>query len=205
MADRPSASASGVGRPRTRSAHQTPSVPKFGEPRSKSVYQSKVKDSAKKTPAKQKSLRCSPPLEQDILAVIDPEDQGYPLPADQLPDLPPIDLKQVPTNNPQLNPPYQPLDLPEVELNQPNLPPNQPNPHNQPQTLLLINQTKQIDLINLKILLLNFQINLTFNLTNHLTYQQTHLIQWQIHRNYTGLVLNLNFQENQKKMWRHIY
>ena len=31
-------------------------------------------------------------LEQDIV-VIDPEDQEFPLPADQLPDLPPIDLE----------------------------------------------------------------------------------------------------------------
>ena len=48
MADRPTASASRVGRPRMRSAHQTPCVPKVGGPRSKSVYKSKVKDSAKK-------------------------------------------------------------------------------------------------------------------------------------------------------------
>ena len=53
MADRPTASVSRVGRPRTRSAHQTPHVPKVGGPRSKSVYQSKVEDSAKKTPESQ--------------------------------------------------------------------------------------------------------------------------------------------------------
>ena len=49
MADRPTASASRVGRPRTRSVHQTPHVPssKVGGTRSKSVHKSKVKDSAK--------------------------------------------------------------------------------------------------------------------------------------------------------------
>ena len=54
MADRPTASASRVGRPRTRSAHQTPHVPssKVGGTWSKSVHKSKVKDSAKKNPTK---------------------------------------------------------------------------------------------------------------------------------------------------------
>ena len=78
---------------------------------------------------------------RDVIVV----DQEFPLPADQLPDLPPIDLEQ----GPQLNPPNQPLDLPVEEVNQPNqqnpqqnlpnqqqnLPaeqPNQPNQANQP-------------------------------------------------------------------------
>ena len=52
MADRPTTSASRVGRPKTRSAHQTPCVPKVGGPRSKSVYKPTVKDSAKKNPTK---------------------------------------------------------------------------------------------------------------------------------------------------------
>ena len=43
MADKPTASASTVGRPRMRSVHQTPHVPKVDRPRSKSVYKSKVK------------------------------------------------------------------------------------------------------------------------------------------------------------------
>ena len=130
MADRPSASASRVGRPRVRSAHQTPCVPssKVGGPRSKSVYESEVKDSAKKTPTKQKLVRPTPPLGQDVVVVIDPEDQEFPLPADQLPDLPLIEPEQVPNTNPQLNPPNQPLDLLAEELDQPNLPPNQENP-----------------------------------------------------------------------------
>ena len=107
MADRPSASASRVGRPRMRSAHQTPHVPssKVGGPGSKSVYKSKVKDSAKNTPTKQKSVRPAPPLGQDIVVVIDPEDQEFLLPADQLPDLSPVEPEQIPNNNPQLNPP----------------------------------------------------------------------------------------------------
>ena len=49
MAERPTTSR--VGKPRTRSAHQTPHVPssKVGRPRSKSVQNPKVKESAKKT------------------------------------------------------------------------------------------------------------------------------------------------------------
>ena len=45
MADRPIAPASRVGRPTTRSAHQSPCVPasNIGRPRSKSIYQPKVK------------------------------------------------------------------------------------------------------------------------------------------------------------------
>ena len=154
MADRPSASASRVGRPRTRSEHQTPHVPvapKVGRPRSKSIFQSKVKDSTKKNLVKQKSVKATPPLEQDVIVVIDPEDQKFPHPADQLPDLPLVELHEVPNNNnpqpnqipdPQLNPPNQPLDLPVEEPDQPNLLPNLPNQPNQLPT----------NLINLKIL-----------------------------------------------------
>ena len=65
-------------------------------------------------------------LKQDIV-VIDPEDQEFSLPADQLPDLPPIDLEQGPNNNPQLNPPNQPPDLLTEEVDQPNTPLNQKN------------------------------------------------------------------------------
>ena len=123
MADRPSISASRVGRPRTRSAHLTPHVPssKVCGPRSKSVYKSKVKDSAKKAPAKQKSVRPIPPADQDVIVVIDPEDQEeqeFLLPTDQLPVLPPLDLEQ--GNNISINPPNQPLDIPEGQENQQN-------------------------------------------------------------------------------------
>ena len=126
-----------------RSEHQTPHVPvapKVGRPRSKSVFQSKVKDSTKKNLAKQKSVKATPPLEQDVKVVIDPEDQEFPHPADQLPDLPLVELDQIPNNNnpqpnqisdPQLNPPNQPLDLPAEEPDQPNLLPNLPNQPNQ--------------------------------------------------------------------------
>ena len=69
-------------------------------------------------------------LEQDIV-VVDSEDQEFLFPADQLPDLPPIDLEQGPNNNPQLNPPNQPLELPAEEVDQPNQ-----------QNLLLGNQIK---------------------------------------------------------------
>ena len=54
MADRPSTSASRVGRPRTRSVHQTPHVlgSKVGRPRSKSAHASKITESSKKTKVK---------------------------------------------------------------------------------------------------------------------------------------------------------
>ena len=112
MADRPSTSASRVGRPRTRSTHQMSCLPssKVGGPRSKSVYKPKVKDSAKKAPAKQNQKLVRPilPLDQDVMVVIDPEeqeDQEFPLPADQLPDLLLVEPNQIP--KPQLNPPNQ--------------------------------------------------------------------------------------------------
>ena len=84
----PPAPASRTGRPRTISAHQSPHVPvpKVGRPRSKSVYQPKVKEVSKKNPTKQKSVKTTPPLEQDIVVVIDPEEQledlDIPHPAD---------------------------------------------------------------------------------------------------------------------------
>ena len=56
MADRPSTSTSGVGRPRTMSVHQTLCVPlgkpKAGRPRSKSAHASKITDSSKKPKGK---------------------------------------------------------------------------------------------------------------------------------------------------------
>ena len=77
MADRPPAPASRVGRPRKRSMHQFPHVPasKVGRPRSKSVYQPKVKEVSKKNPAKQKLVKTTPPLGQNVVVVIDPEEQ----------------------------------------------------------------------------------------------------------------------------------
>ena len=115
MADRPPASTLRVGRPRTRSAHQSthiPVAPKVGRPRSKSlktVSQAKAKDLPKRKPA-----RVTLPLELDVV-VIDPvepqEDLDFSYPPDRLPDLPLVDIDQ-------------PNQLP----NQPNLPSNQPNP-----------------------------------------------------------------------------
>ena len=61
MADRSSTSTSRVGRPRTKSAHQTPCVlvekPKVGRPRSKSALASKITDSSKKPKGKRNSGR----------------------------------------------------------------------------------------------------------------------------------------------------
>ena len=107
MADRPPAPASRVGRPRTRSVHQFPHIPasKVGRPRSKSVYQPKVKEVSKKNTTKQKSVKTTLPLEQNVVVVIDPEEQpkdlDFPYLADQLPDLPLVEPDQIPSNNPQ--------------------------------------------------------------------------------------------------------
>ena len=98
MANRPPTPASRAGRPRTRSTH-VPVAPKVGRPRSKSVFQSKVKDSTKKNPTKKKPVKPTPPLEPYVVIVIDPEDQEFPHAADQLPDLPLVEPDQVPNNN----------------------------------------------------------------------------------------------------------
>ena len=82
MADRPTASTCRVGRPRMRSTHQASHIPIAGRPRSKSVQKSKVKESAMKNPTKQ-TVRPIFQLQQDVV-VIDPEDQDFPLPEDQL-------------------------------------------------------------------------------------------------------------------------
>ena len=149
MADRPTTSR--VGRPRARSAHQTPrSRAKVGRPMSKSVQKPKAKSSGKKTtvPAK-RAVRPLLQLEWDM------EEANQRPFGDQLPDLPPLDLEQ--GDNIPVNPPNQPLDLPAGEenqqylaeepnqvpnlppepeelgqLEQPNLPPNQPDQPNQP-------------------------------------------------------------------------
>ena len=87
---------------------KTPHVPssKVGGPRSKSVYKTKVKISAKKASEKQNLVRTILPLHQDVVVVIDPEDsegqeeQEFLLPADQLLDLPPLEQG----NNIPINP-----------------------------------------------------------------------------------------------------
>ena len=139
MADR-------VGRPRARSANQTPkSTAKVGRPRSKSAQKPKDKGLGKKTaiPTK-RAVRPILQLEQNVV-----EANQRPF-GDQLPDLPPLDLEQ--GDNIPLNPPNQPLDLPAEEENQqnqaeepnqnpppeqeepdqPNQPPNQPEEPDQP-------------------------------------------------------------------------
>ena len=74
-------------------------------------------------------------MEPTIVIVIDPEDQEFSHPADQVPDLPPVEPEQVPNSILQLNQPNHPLELPIEETNQPNQP-NQPNlPPNKPTNL----------------------------------------------------------------------
>ena len=127
MADKPSTSR--VGRPRSRSASQTPKgTAKVGRPRSKSAQKPKVKGSTKK------AKRAVRPIFQLELDTIQINTRQF---GDQLPDLPPIDLEQ---DNIPLNPPNQPQNLPvgedknqQHQVAEPNLPPKpeeleQPNP-----------------------------------------------------------------------------
>ena len=69
-------------------------------------------------------------MEQDIVVVIDPEEQpedlDFPYPADQLPDLSPVEPDQVLHSNsqpnkpiPQQNPPNQQVDPPPEQPEQP--------------------------------------------------------------------------------------
>ena len=145
MADKPTTSR--VGRPRSRSASQTPKgTAKVGRPRSKSAQKSKVKGSSKKAASPTKRA-VRPILEFEWDAVqINPKECG-----DQLPDLPPLDIDQ---DNIPLNPSNQPQDLPAGEENnqqhqveEPNLPPEleeleQPYPP----PINLINIINQINL-----------------------------------------------------------
>ena len=119
MADRPPVPASRVGRPRTRSVHQSPCVPvapKVGRPRSKSVYQPKVKDLPKKKPVK-----TTLPLEPNfvVMHLVDaPEELDFPYSPNQLPDLPLVETDQAP-NNPQPNQPNAQPNLPNQQQNFP--------------------------------------------------------------------------------------
>ena len=156
MADRPSTSTSRVGRPRTRSVHQTPHVlvvkPKVGRPRSKSAHASKITDSSKNTKVKKipgrppKQVEVVPPPEQRVIEIdSDNSDIEFPFHPDRLPDLPPVELDQIHPPNQQVNIPVgegiqqdqaeqlepsqvpdQPLDIPAEEPNQ-SPQPNQPN------------------------------------------------------------------------------
>ena len=103
MADRPSTSTSRVGRPRTKSAHQTPYVPlgkpKVGRTRSKSAHTSKVTESSKKPKGKKTPGR--PPkqvklIEKRVIEIDsdNSEEVDFPFNALELPDLPPMEAEQ---------------------------------------------------------------------------------------------------------------
>ena len=144
MADKPTTSR--VGRPRSRSASQTPkSAVKVGRLRSKSAQKAKAEGLGKKTATPTK--RAVRPILQLEWDAVQAHQRHF---VDQLPDLPPLDLEQ---DNIPLNPPNKSQDLPPEEenqqhqaeepnlppepeelgqLGQPNLPPYQPNQPNQP-------------------------------------------------------------------------
>ena len=158
MADRPSTSTSRVGRPRTKSVHQTPHVPlgkpKIGRPRSKSAHASKVTDSSKKpkgkkTPGRPPKQVKLIPIEKRVIEIdsYSLEEVEFPFDALELPDLPPVEAEQ-PNQVEQPNQalaeeqqpnqvPIQPLDTPMEDpiqpLDTPMEDPNQPNQPNQPQ------------------------------------------------------------------------
>ena len=100
MADKPSTSAARVGRPRTRSAHQTLHVvgSKVDRPRSKSAHASKITDSfkntkVKKTPMKPtKQVKVVPLPEPRVIEIeSDNSDVEFPFHQERLPDLPPVE------------------------------------------------------------------------------------------------------------------
>ena len=140
MADKPTTSR--VGRPRSRSASQTPKgTAKVGRPRSKSAQKPKVKGSSKKAAAPTK--RVVRPLLQFEWDTVQINTRQF---GDQLPDLPPIDLKQF---NITLNPPNQPQYLPgdnnQLQGEESNLPLSQRNLNNLICPLInLINLISQI-------------------------------------------------------------
>ena len=149
MADRPSTSASRVGRPRTRSAHQLPCVLVVGSKvsrfRFKSAHANKITDTSKKTkvkktPVNPKQAKVAPLLEQRVIEIYyDNSDIEFPFHPDKLPDLPPVELDQPNLSTEQQNqeanlPPIQ--EQPNQEPNQvPNVLPDQPNQPNQPNNL----------------------------------------------------------------------
>ena len=112
MADKPTTSR--VGRPRSRSAQQTPkSTAKVGRPRSKSAQKPKVESSAKRTTNPTK--RAVRPILQLEWEVVEINQKPF---GDQLPGLLPLDLEQ--GDNIPLNPPNKPQDLPVGVENQQN-------------------------------------------------------------------------------------
>ena len=127
MADKPSISPSRVGRPRTRSAHQTPCVfvagSNVGSPRSKSAHASKITESSKKTKVRKtptkppKQVKVAPPPEPRIIEIdSDNSDIEFPFHLERLSDLPPGE-------------PDQPNPPAEQEIQEANLPPTQEQPN----------------------------------------------------------------------------
>ena len=132
MADRPSASTSRVGRPRTKSVHQSPCVPvgkpKVGRPRSMSAHTSKITDSSrstkvKKTPGRpSKQVKVVPPPEQRVIEIdSDNSDIEFPFHPERLPDLPLMEPDQPNLPADQQN---QGANQPSIQ-EQPNQEPNQ--------------------------------------------------------------------------------
>ena len=123
MADRPSTSASRVGRPR--SAHQTPSVlvvgSKVGRSRSKSAHASMITESSKKTKVQKtptkppKQVKVAPPLEARVKKIdSDNSDMEFPFHPERLSDHPPVEPDQPNPPTEQQNqeaslPPFQEL------------------------------------------------------------------------------------------------
>ena len=163
MADRPSTSAARVGRPRTRSAHQTPCVvgSKVGMPRSKSAHSSNISDSSSKTKVKKtptnptKQVKVVPLLEPRVIEIeSDSSDIEFPFHPEGLPDLPPVEpdqpsslwatkpssksapIQEQPNQveQPNQEPDQVPNQLPDAPAEEPNQP-HQPNlPPNHPLT-----------------------------------------------------------------------
>ena len=105
MADRPPTSTSRLGRPRTKSVHQTPCVPlgkpKVGRPRSKSAHASKVTDCSKKpkgkkTPARPPKQVKVVPIEKRVIEIDldNSEEVEFPFHPLELPDHPPMEAEQ---------------------------------------------------------------------------------------------------------------
>ena len=105
MADRPSTSTSRVGRPGTKSVHQTSCAPlgkpKVGRPGSKSAHTSKVTDSSKKpkgkkTPGRPLKQVKVVPIEKRVIEIDsdNSEKVEFPFHVLELPYLPPMEAEQ---------------------------------------------------------------------------------------------------------------
>ena len=107
MVDRPSTSTSRVGRPRTKSVHQTPCVlvgkPKVGRTRCKSAHASKITDSSKKPKGKKtpgrppKQVKVVPPPKKKVIEIDsdNSEEIEFPFHQAELPYLPPMEVEQL--------------------------------------------------------------------------------------------------------------